>query len=92
MLRRLFVVSYDIRDKKRLKRALGVVRDYASGGQYSCYECYLSTAEQLELIGRMQQIMADEDGLFVIEISQPYIVTTLGKAQLPQDLEIFILN
>ena len=92
MQRRLYLVGYDISNQKRVKHALNIVRDYASGGQYSAYECYLSSAEMVELIERMVRMMKGNDGLFIILL--PYLshVDTLGIAQLPIDETIFILN
>lgn len=42
--RRLYLISYDISDAKRLRAALKLVRAYATGGQLSVHECWLSDA------------------------------------------------
>ncbi len=44
MARTLYLVAYDVRRPSRLRKALRVLKDYASGGQKSAFECYLSAA------------------------------------------------
>ncbi len=51
--RNLFVVAYDVSDPSRLRKMLYIIKDYATGGQKSAYECYLSDVERNELIERV---------------------------------------
>lgn len=36
-----YLAAYDVSDPKRLQQALHVLRDYATGGQKSVFECFL---------------------------------------------------
>lgn len=86
MSRTLYLAAYDIRHPKRLKRMLLVLKDYASGGQKSAFECYLSNAERKELLARVEQTMdTDEDAFLVIRLTDRDSVATLGIAVKPVD-------
>lgn len=50
MKRNLYIVAYDIADPKRLRKVHQVVKQYATGGQKSAFECFLSNSERVELI------------------------------------------
>lgn len=86
MQRQLFLVAYDIRQPRRLYKVHQVLKDYASGGQKSAYECYLSHAERRELLHRAIDVIdKDEDTLLVIRLVSRDAVETLGKAVKPVD-------
>ena len=88
----LFIGSYDICEPKRLKKALDILRDYSSGGQYSCFECYLTETEKQQLIARMEQLMAPEDGFMLIKLTHTNPVYTLGAAVPPQNGDFFLVG
>lgn len=91
--RKLHITAYDVRDPSRLRRMLYVIKDYATGGQKSAYECYLSKAEHHELIIKvMQTIDLNEDRFACIELRQSNQPKVIGKAILPQDLNYFYIG
>ncbi|TPW09842.1 MAG: CRISPR-associated protein Cas2 [Halothiobacillaceae bacterium] len=59
--RALYIAAYDISDARRLRRALDTLKCYATGGQESLFECYLSVAERLRLIEEMRCIVDGEE-------------------------------
>lgn len=83
--RQLFIAAYDIRDNKRLRTALRVLRGYASGGQKSVFECFLTPAEKRCLLDEIAQVIAAEDRFFLLRLDARSRVVTLGKAVPPQD-------
>jgi CRISPR-associated protein Cas2 len=84
--RQLFIAAYDIRDSKRLRNALKVVRAYASGGQKSVYECFLTAHEKSTLLAEVSEVIdAAEDRFFLLRLDARGRVYTLGKAVPPQD-------
>lgn len=90
MSRRLFLVAYDIRQPKRLRRALRVARAVASGGQKSAYECWLSEVDRHALIRQMSELLdTDDDQLAVIPLDPRRSVTTIGRALPPSDPDFF---
>lgn len=93
MARDLFLAAYDIRRPTRLRKMLQILKDYASGGQKSAFECYLSGAEKKELIGRVQGVMDDEeDSFFLIRLTGRNAVYTMGVAIKPIDEEFTYLG
>jgi len=85
-MRQLYLVAYDVRDPARLRRTHEVLKDYASGGQKSAFECYLSNSERNELVKRVQTCMdPQEDALLVIRLTSRDGVSTLGIAVPPKD-------
>lgn len=86
MARELYLVAYDVRQPSRLRRALHILKDYASGGQKSAFECYLTRGERQELIERMHDTLELSVDAFVIaRMTQRNTVSTLGKAVQPLD-------
>jgi CRISPR-associated protein Cas2 len=86
MNRSLFLIAYDVRNPRRLRRVHQVLKDFASGGQKSVFECYLTQVERKELLQRVAQEMdADEDALLLIRLSAVEAVELLGKAVKPMD-------
>ena len=93
MQRKLYIASYDICEASRLRRALYILRDYASGGQYSCFECFLSKAEKAELITRMKEIMDDtKDGFLLIAVKGTSNVIALGAGVPPSEDEFYMVG
>ena len=86
MQRSLYLVAYDIREPKRLRRMLYVLKDYATGGQKSAFECYLTVTERKELLNRVEQTMDEEEDAFLaIRLTSRDAVATLGIAVKPAD-------
>ncbi len=84
--RQLYLAAYDISSNRRLRKALHVLRGYASGGQKSVFECYLTYAEKSCLLKSISTIIdPNEDRFIVLKLSGGSHIHTLGKAVLPQD-------
>jgi len=88
--RDLYIAAYDVRDPKRLRHALYAVRGYATGGQKSVHECFLTAAEKRELLAEMQAILdTSEDNFALLRLDPRMSVTTLGIAVAPSDPPFF---
>lgn len=93
MLRKLYLVAYDVRQPKRLAAALKVVKGFASGGQKSAYECWLTTRELVCLYGRLLGVLemqSDSVAFFPLELQRP--MSALGTAVAPADPEFFYIG
>ena len=67
--RQCYLFAYDIRDPRRLRRALTILKDYAWGGQRSVFECFLTVAEKREMSMRVRAaINEDEDSLLAVRL------------------------
>lgn len=91
--RQLYIAAYDIADAKRLRKALYVVRGYATGGQKSVYECFLTEAERRALLAGIEAIIdVAEDRFILIRLDERCRVRTLGKAVPPADQDFFYVG
>lgn len=82
--RRLYLACYDVAHAKRLKRALQLVRAFATGGQKSVHEVWLSSAEREQLLVKMQSLLKTPDDRFLLVRLDPrQRVHTLGVAVPP---------
>lgn len=93
MQRKLYVAAYDVRDPERLRLALAVIKGYASGGQKSAYECWLTPSEYRELCTEMAGVLdlsRDTFALVPLEPRKPLV--TLGAAVAPVDPDYFYVG
>jgi len=81
MLRNYYIAAYDIASPKRLQNALGVLKEFATGGQKSVYECPLTLAEREELLQRMALVIDElEDRFCLLRLEPKAKMRTLGIA------------
>lgn len=90
--RDLYLVAYDVREPGRLRAALYLTRRYATGGQKSVHECWLTEAEKGELITELCQVLEEEDSLLLLRLDPRQTVTTLGRAVAPSDPDWFYVG
>tara|TARA_Y100001934_G_C11854189_1_gene541076 strand:+ start:181 stop:474 length:294 start_codon:yes stop_codon:yes gene_type:complete len=69
MPRNTFIVTYDIRDKKRLRKVLKCCRNHGEHIQYSVFECDLSPVEKARFEGELKGIIkSSEDQVLFIPL------------------------
>ncbi len=89
----LHIAAYDVADPQRLRRALDVVKNYASGGQKSVYECFLTEAERQRLIAEMEAVIDPaEDRFLLLRLDPRSKVITLGVAQPPVEPTLYYMG
>ena len=93
MPRKLYLAAYDVRQPGRLTAALRTVRAYASGGQKSAYECWLTDSEFTELTLAMSVVLEpDADSFMLIPLDPRRPMTALGVAAPPVDPAFFYIG
>ncbi len=91
--RDLYLVAYDVADHERLRASLALVRGYATGGQKSVHECFLTPAERGDLIHDFAQILDESsDRLLVLRLDPRARIYALGTAMQPADPGYFYLG
>lgn len=91
--RSLYIAAYDICDAKRLRRALAVLKDYATGGQKSVFECFLTDAEKAELLNRVQrEIERREDKFLLLRLDPRGEIRVHGKGIRPENPRYFVVG
>jgi CRISPR-associated protein Cas2 len=91
--RRLYLAAYDISRPSRLVTVLKIVRGYATGGQKSVHEIFLSDAERVRLLMELEEVIdQDEDRFFLLRLDPRSVVETLGQAMEPGDPDFFYIG
>ena len=91
--RQLYLAAYDISCNRRLRKALTVLRGFASGGQKSVFECFLTPAEKAQLLEEISRVIDPvEDRFILLKLAGAKHIRTLGKAVLPQDGSFFYVG
>ena len=56
-MRLVYVVTYDVRDDRRLRSVFKLMRGYGDHLQYSVFRCELSDRERAELIEKLAKVI-----------------------------------
>lgn len=67
-----YLVAYDIRDSRRLRRVHGVATDFGEPLQYSVFVCDLTDVELIALRRRLiDEIRTTEDSIGIFDLGAP---------------------
>lgn len=61
-----YLISYDVRDAKRLRKVAIHLQGYGTRLQFSVFRCRLSGRELERLRWELEKIMLDEDDLLIV--------------------------
>jgi len=68
-MRRCYLVCYDIRDDKRLRRVHKTMKAYGEGWQYSVFYCTLKPIDRVRLENALREIMnLKEDQVLIVDL------------------------
>lgn len=88
--RSLYIAAYDVADPKRLRASLDLIKGYATGGQKSFHEIFLTAAEKGQLLHDMALVLDEGvDRFFLLRLDPRSRVYTLGTALEPADPPYF---
>jgi CRISPR-associated protein Cas2 len=88
--RTLYLAAYDVADRGRRSASLDLVKAYATGGQKSFYEIFLTPAERGQLLHDMALVLDDtQDRFFLLRLDPRARVYALGAAIEPSDSSYF---
>lgn len=91
--RDLYIAAYDVSEPARLKEALKLTREYATGGQKSVHELFLTPTERVHLIEDMSVLLnLSTDRFLLLKLDPRGAVFTLGKAVMPADPSFFYVG
>lgn len=91
--RDLHLACYDVAEPRRLTAALKLARRYATGGQKSAHELFLTPAERDTLVDDMQALLdLCTDRFLLLRLDPRSRVHTLGKAVMPADPDYFYVG
>jgi len=68
-MRRCYLVCYDIRDPKRLRRVHKLMKGYGEPWQYSVFYCVLKAIDRARLQAALQEVMnLKEDQALIVDL------------------------
>lgn len=90
--RQLYLAAYDIGSDRKRAAALDLLRGYATGGQKSVHEVWLTPAEKRAVLADMPHLL-DTDDRFALMRLDPRARTLLrGRAQAPAEPGLFYVG
>src|SRR6201986_4748126 len=96
-MRTTYIVTYDVADDKRLRRALKTCRNFGNHLQYSVFECDLNPSEKIELETQLAQVIKhDEDQVLFISLGPAEgrgdrVITALGLSYTKLDAPCYVV-
>lgn len=91
--RDFYLAAYDVSDNGRRSAALALVRGYATGGQKSVHEIFLTGGERRELLHAMSLILEEVEDRFILLRLDPRARSyALGIAARPADPDYFYIG
>ena len=91
--RGLYLAAYDISDTKRLRRVHQAVKGYATGGQKSAYECFLTPLGRRGLLVRARRLINErEDRFALLRIEERTRPVLLGIATPAVDPDFYLVG
>lgn len=90
--RRLYLIAYDISSHDIRRQALRICRKYATGGQRSIHECWLSDGEYGDVLADLSLIIDPEsDRITSVLLDGRQPVHTLGRATEPLNPTLLVV-
>ena len=96
-MRQTFLVCYDIRDDKRLRRVFRTMRDFGDHLQYSIFECQFNAIDLARCRHALSEIIKhNEDQLLFVDLGPTEgrgerVISALGQAYVPFDSPCFVV-
>ena len=73
---RLFIVAYDIADRRRWRKVLTIVEGYGDRLQLSVFQCRLTLRRRIELAARLEEVIRkDQDSVVFLDLGPAEMVT-----------------
>ena len=89
----LYITAYDISEPARLRKVHHVVKRFATGGQKSVFECFLTPAEREVLLAGVRELLdEDRDRLALLRVEQRARPMLLGIATPASDPDFFYVG
>lgn len=96
-MRTTYIVSYDVRDPKRLRKTFKTCKAYGTHLQLSVFECDLSDADRVKLESELNDIINNaEDQVLFIELGPTAtrgqrVIASLGVPYSKMDAACYVV-
>ena len=89
----LYIAAYDVSEPSRLRKVHHVVKRFATGGQKSVFECFLTPSERRELLAEARALLdEDADRLALLRVEERARPMLLGIATPAVDPDFFYVG
>ena len=89
----LYIAAYDVAEPARLRKIHHVIKRFATGGQKSVFECFLTPSEREELLAEAGALMDEgEDRLALLRVEERARPVLLGIATPAGDPDFFYVG
>ena len=96
-MRHSYIVSYDIRDDKRLRKVYTTMRNWGDHLQYSVFECQLTKSELIQCRSELSEIVhLDLDQVLFINLGPTdgrgeRVIEAIGQPYTPVDSACYVV-
>lgn len=91
--RSLFIAAYDVSSPTRLRQVHRTVKAYATGGQKSVFECFLTPMERKTLLVKARRLINErEDRFALLRVEERAAPVLLGIATPPADPDFYFVD
>jgi CRISPR-associated protein Cas2 len=90
--RHLYLAAYDIGSDRLRTAALKLLRGYATGGQKSVHEVWLTPAEKRDVLDDMALLLGTDDRFALMRLDPRARTLVRGRAQAPDDPTLFYVG
>lgn len=94
MAEKSYIVTYDIRDPKRLNKVHKTMCDYGNPRQYSVFECVLTDKNLVKMKHKLNEIIdREDDQILIIPLCNACKnnIETIGYPRLKESSKVIIL-
>jgi CRISPR-associated protein Cas2 len=97
MSRTNYIVTYDIRDPKRLRKVYRACKDYGVHLQLSVFECDLTAAEKIDFESQLRGLIKSDDdqvlfiGLGPSESRGERVISAIGQSYIRLDPPCYVV-
>lgn len=93
-MKKWFLISYDIRDEKRLRKVAKTLEGYGQRIQYSLFRLHMTDRGLERLRWELSRITSDNDGILITELCEKCVSKLRirnGENSWPQEPEKWIV-
>ena len=90
--RHLYLAAYDIADDRRRIGALRLLRAFATGGQKSVHEVWLTPGDKRSVLGDIAYILDEDDRFLLLRLDPRSRTHVIGRAEAPADPNYFYIG
>jgi CRISPR-associated protein Cas2 len=90
--RQLYLAAYDITCNRRRTAALKLLRGYATGGQKSVHEVWLTPAEKRDVLADMNWLLGPDDRFALMRLDPRSRTLVRGRGLPPTEPALFYVG